>query len=72
MKTLQTRLLGGHVLALMTLVAADIAGSTPLVTAAFAAAFLTLAALFAAMAGTLVGGVTDRPTSPLATRRPGQ
>lgn len=72
MKTLQTRLLGGHVLALLTLVAADVAGSPLLTTTAFAAAFLTLAALFAVMAGTLVGGVTDRPTSPLATRRPGQ
>ncbi|MBX0324114.1 hypothetical protein EGH21_13835 [Halomicroarcula sp. F13] len=72
MKTLQTRLLGGHVLALLTLVAADVAGSAPLTTAAFAAAFLTLTALFAAMTGTLVGGVTGRPTSPLATRRPGQ
>ncbi|QIO20992.1 hypothetical protein [Haloarcula sp. JP-L23] len=72
MTTLQTRLLGGHALALTTLLAADIAGSTLLATAAFAAAFLTLAAVFAVMAGAVVGGVANRPTSPLAARRPGQ
>ncbi|WP_135303853.1 hypothetical protein [Haloarcula amylovorans] len=72
MKTLQNRLLGGHVLSLFALLLGDLLGSAPLTTAGFAAAGLTLAALFVAMSGALLTGIERRPDSPLLAPRTGR
>lgn len=64
--TLQTRLLAVHLLSLAVLAAGALADISTLATAGFAAAFLTLAALFVAMTGALVAGLRRRPTAILA------
>ena len=69
MKSLQMPLLGGHILALLTVLTGDIVGSTVLMTAGFAGVFLTLAALAVVAAAALVDGVAHRPVSILAERR---
>jgi len=69
MNTVQTKLLGGHVLAVLTALLGDIFGSTIVATVGFAGAFLTLAALFVVMTGALVGGVASQPVQMLAPRR---
>ncbi|MBX0296337.1 hypothetical protein [Haloarcula nitratireducens] len=72
MKTLQNRLLGSHVLALFALLLGDLFGSALLTTAGFAAAGLTLAALFVAMSSALLAGVEHRPSAPLLSPRSGK
>ncbi|MBV0925290.1 hypothetical protein KTS45_13880 [Halomicroarcula limicola] len=69
MKTLQNRLLGSHVLSLFALLLGDLLGSALLTTAGFAAAGLTLGALFVAMGGALLAGVERRPGTPILTPR---
>jgi len=67
--TLQTQLLGVHVLALLVLAAGSLAGSSTVAAVGFAAVFLTLASLFVAMTGALVDGLRRRPESVLASER---
>jgi hypothetical protein len=69
MQTLQIRLLGGHVLALLAVLTGDILASTVLMTVGFAGVFLTLAALAVVAAAALVDGVAHRPMSMLAEPR---
>ena len=66
--TLQTRLLGVHLLALLVLAAGTLAGASTVATVGFAAVFLTLAALFVAMTGALLDGLRRRPNSMTAVR----
>jgi hypothetical protein len=72
MKTLQLRLLGANVLALLTLLTADLVGSTLLTAAGFAGVFLTLGLLAVVTAASLVGGVARSPVSMLDARRVSQ
>jgi hypothetical protein len=69
MKTIQMRLLGVHILALLTVLTGDIVGSAVLTTAGFAGVFLTLGLLAVVTAATLVGGVARQPVSILAAGR---
>lgn len=69
MKTLQLRLLGANLLALLTVLTGDIVGSAPLTTVGFAGVFLTLALLALVTAATLVGGVARSPVSMRPTGR---
>jgi len=72
MNTVQMRLLGGHILAVLIALLGDVLGSTALATAGFAGAFLTLAALFVVMTGALLGGVAGQPVRMVASRRTGR
>jgi len=60
---MQLRLLGAHILALLTLLTGDIVGSTLLTTAGFAVVFSTLAALALVTTAALAGGVARTPVS---------
>lgn len=63
MKTIQMRLLSVHILALLTVLTGDIAGSALLATIGFAGVFLTLGLLAVVTAAALLGGVARQPVS---------
>jgi hypothetical protein len=69
MRTLQLRLLGANLLALLTLLTGDIVGATLLTTVGFVGVFLTLGLLAVVTAAALVGGVARSPVSMLDARR---
>ena len=72
MKTIQLRLIGINVLALLTVLTGDIVGSSLLTAVGFTGVFLILGLLALVATGALVGGVVRSPVSMRAVGRNSQ
>ena len=72
MKTMQLRLIGINVLALLTVLTGDIVGSSLLTAVGFTGVFLVLGLLALVATGALVGGVIRSPVSMRAAGRNSQ